>query len=249
MTPKIAYLTIDDAPTNHVAQKVDWLAAENIPAIFFCIGQLMEQNPQPVISAIQRGFVVGNHTYDHPHCSAIPLADVLAQIERTDAIVEEIYRRAGVPCPAKLFRFPYGDKGALTGDDVFVRPSAEGAERKATIQQKLRQLGYMQPAFPGITYSYYRAAGLLADVDWYWTYDTLDWSIFSDTPILGITSVAAALARMDEDEPQNGRGLNTPGSEEIVLIHDHEASTDAFPILVRRLREKGCDFRLPFFIE
>lgn len=245
MSSKIAYLTIDDAPTPDMRQKIDYLLQNNLPAIFFCIGQLMEERPEPVIYAIQNGFIIGNHTYDHPYCSEAPLEDVLEQITRTDAIIDDLYQKAGVERPAKYFRFPYGDKGALTGDYAFDPVSEDGLKRKNVIQQHLRDLGYTQPEFENVTYKYYRDHGFLDDVDWYWTYDTLDWSVFADTPLHGIDSLEAAYARMDEELPEEGRGLNFAGSEDIVLIHDHEESTSIFPLLINYMIEKGLQFKLP----
>ena len=245
MSSKIAYLTIDDAPTKDMRQKIDFLLENNIPAIFFCIGQLMEERPEPVIYAIQNGFIIGNHTYDHPYCSDAPLENVLEQLTKTDKIIDDLYQKAGVERPAKYFRFPFGDKGALTHDYVYAPVSEEGQKRKQTIQDHLRDLGYTQPPFENVTYKYYREHGFLDDVDWYWTYDTLDWSVFADEPLHGIDSLEAAYARMDEDLPEEGRGLDYPDSEEIVLIHDHEASTEIFPLLINRMVEKGLQFKLP----
>lgn len=245
MTSKIAYLTIDDAPSKKMRAKVDFLVQNNIPAIFFCIGELMEKRRKVVIDAIRKGFIIGNHTYNHPHCSEIALDEILAQITKTDVIIDDLYRRAGVERPAKYFRFPYGDKGALTGDDVELPISQDGLQRKQAIQQHLRDLGYTQPDFPNITYRYYHEQGLLNDVDWYWTFDTLDWSVFSDTPIHGITSLEAVYGRINEDLPEEGRGLHYPDSEEIVLIHDHKESTAIFAPIVQRLVKTGLQFRLP----
>ena len=245
MTSKIAYLTIDDAPSKDMRLKVDFLAQNNIPAIFFCIGEFMERRPDVIIDTIQKGFIIGNHTYSHPHCSEIELDAVLEQISKTDAIIDDFYQKAGTPRPAKYFRFPYGDKGALTGDYVDLPVPDEGAQRKQAIQKHLRDLGYTQPEFPNITYRYYHEQGLLEDVDWYWTFDTLDWSVFSKTPIHGVTSVEAVYGRINKDLPEQGFGLNSADSEEIVLIHDHEESTEIFALIVQRLVEKGLQFRLP----
>ncbi len=245
MTSKIAYLTIDDAPSPNMRAKVDFLTQNNIPAIFFCIGEFMEQRPEQVIYAIQKGFIIGNHTYDHPHSSETDLDELLAQITKTDAIIDDLYQQAGVERPVKYFRFPYGDKGALTGDYVETPLSEAGLQRKQTIQRYLRNLGYTQPEFPNITYKYYRELGLLEDVDWYWTFDTLDWSVFSDTPIHGVTSLQAVYGRIDEDLPEEGRGLNYPDSEEIILIHDQVNPQPLFVPIVQRLVEKGLQFQLP----
>ena len=60
-----------------------------------------------------------------------------------------------------------------------------------------------------------------------------------------ITSLEAIYARIDEDDPEDFCGLNHPESEEVVLIHDHEDSTDIFYPIVERLQEKGLQFVLP----
>lgn len=243
-SPKIAYLTIDDGPTAAMGNKSAYLLAHGIPAVFFCTGTAIERYPESVVVAIQQGFVVGNHGYDHPHFSSLPLPQCLEQIRRTDGLLNTMYARAGVARTAKYFRFPYGDKGALTGYDARAQPGVEGAARKAAIQQCLRELGYTLPRFPGVTYDYWRSA-MAKDADWYWTYDVMEWSIFATVPQYGVTSIEHVFARMDEVAPQEGRGLNSPGSEEIILLHDHPETDALFAPIVDRLLDKGLKFALP----
>ena len=141
MVSKIAYLTIDDAPSADFGIKLDFLQSKDIPAVFFCPGNAVELYPDVCVEAIQRGFVIGNHAYDHPHFSEISLEACYEQIKITDEIISKLYDRAGVADSPKYFRFPYGDKGALTGDDVFAPISPAGIERKQLLQCYLRQLG------------------------------------------------------------------------------------------------------------
>jgi hypothetical protein len=82
-------------------------------------------------------------------------------------------------------------------------------------------------------------------VDWYWTYDVHDWCPYSDHPRHGIDSVAKVLARLDEDLPDDWRGINNSASAEIVLIHDHVTPDNIFMQVLDRLRAKGVTFRLP----
>lgn len=244
MATKKAYLTIDDAPSAHMKQKIDFLENKGIPAIFFCEGRKIQQNPDVVIDAIHKGFIIGNHSYTHPQFSAITLEEAYEEIRQTDTLIEEIYQRANITRPAKYFRFPYGDKGGLVGDYPIAEYGEEGARRKSAIQAYLRELGYTQPSFD-ITTTYFREAGLLDDVDWYWTFDTFDWSVNSAEPMYGITSLEAVYDRIDEDAPEAACGLNQSESEEVVLIHDHENSTDIFCPIIERLQEKGLQFSLP----
>jgi peptidoglycan/xylan/chitin deacetylase (PgdA/CDA1 family) len=240
--PKVAYLTIDDAPSVDMRQKIDFLAEKQIPAVWFCIGDFIAQRPDAVVYAIQKGGVIGNHTYTHPHCSDLQLDAIYDEIHRTDALISDVYRRAGADRPAKYFRFPYGDKGASDPDFSF-RYAGEALERKETIQEFLRAEGFTQPAFEGITYAGYRSLGLLDDVDWLCTYDCMEWSIHSSQPQFGITSLEAVFARMEENVPDGMRGLNTPGSEEIILVHDHPETTPYFVPIIQRLLDKGIVFK------
>jgi peptidoglycan/xylan/chitin deacetylase (PgdA/CDA1 family) len=225
-------------------EKVDYLLNKEIPAIWFCRGDFLEQRPNLAIRAIQKGFVLGNHTYSHPYFSDLELGECFAQIRRTDEMIDALYGSAGVKRPTKCFRFPYGDKGGLKYSKVFEPYSETGLERKQALQTYLHRLGYTQPSWEQVTYRYYRASGLQDDVDWYWTYDVMEWSIFAAEHQFGIDSLKV-FARMDEDEPEGGRGLNYEGSAEIVLMHDHADTAAYFEPLVECLLRKGLTFMLP----
>ncbi|MBN1891077.1 MAG: polysaccharide deacetylase family protein [Thermoflexales bacterium] len=242
MTSKIAYLTIDDAPSVTMSEKVDYLLSKHIPAIWFCQGSLLEQRTNAAIRAIRKGFVLGNHAYNHPYFSDLELTQCYEQIQRTDDMIEAVYARAGVQRPAKYFRFPYGDKGGLKYSEVLEAYSEAGLERKEALQTYLRQLGYAPPPVEHITYRYYQVNGLREDVDWYWTYDVMEWSIYAAEHLYGVDSLEKVLARMDEDEPEGFRGLNDPSSAEIVLIHDHLETSSCFVSIIERLLEKGLSF-------
>ena len=69
-----AYLTIDDSPSQHTIELVDFLSTCGIPAILFVRGALLEQNPAPIEYAIQKGLIIGNHSYAH-----IPAGDMNPQ--------------------------------------------------------------------------------------------------------------------------------------------------------------------------
>jgi hypothetical protein len=109
----------------------------------------------------------------------------------------------------------------------------------------LRQLGYTQPAFAGVRYDYFHRLGLSTDADWYWTYDVFEWSLRSSQPMYGIDSLEKVYARMDEDLPEGHRGLNFPGSDEIILMHDHAETHEYFQTLIDRLAAKDLTFARP----
>ena len=235
MSSKTVYLTIDDGPSADFRPKAEYLLERRVPAVLFCRGDFLEQRREQAIWAVQQGFIIGNHSYNHSRFSYLSLAEACEQIGRTDAIIDEIYVDAGIRRPAKWFRFPGGDKGGMMYSGVFKPRSGKGQAHKDAIQAFLRRYGYEQPAFTGITYGYCREGGLLRDADWHWTYDCGEYHIDQPHPHFGIDTLEKALARMDEDVPEGGRGLNYPGSEDIILLHDIERTTHVFMPIVDRL--------------
>jgi len=223
---KRAYLTIDDAPSIDTRRKVDFLASRGISAIWFCRGEFLEKAREQAIHIIENGFVIGNHSYDHPHFSKLDVEQCIDQVERTDGLIKSVYADAGMQRPVKLFRFPFGDKGGSNA---------------TMIQEHLRKMGYTQPKFEGITYDWYLEGGIEKDVDVFWTYDAMDWRIRDN-------SLEKALGRMDEDDPANGLGLNRPGSAEIIVMHDFRRTKDWFIPMIERLLEKNLTFASPTFI-
>jgi len=248
MVRKIAYLTIDDCPSNDMKRKVDFLLKKGIPAIWFCRGELLEKRQEVVVYATKKGFVMGNHSYDHPHFSKISLKECFRQIEITDELIEAVYKEAGIERPAKVFRFPWGDKGG--GSDIKKGgffPRRENLEHIKAIQDFLKKLGYKQPKFKDINYDWFNEAHLLNDVDVYLTYVTMDWVVLEKEPRYGIKGLKDVLERMDEDVPEGGRGLNFTGSNEIILLHDLFETAHMFVPIIEKLLDKSLEFELPRF--
>ncbi len=244
---KVAYLTIDDSPTKDMRVKVDYLFSNRIPAIWFCTGMAMEENMEDVVHAIKKGFVIGNHSYSHPHFSEIDLAMGEHEIRTTDEIIERAYQMAEIERPAKVFRFPYGDKGGLNGDDVSVQSDHTRSKKKELLQSFLKDMGYTGACSPKITYAHYKKYNLDRDIDWYWTYDIMDWELYRDTREFGFDSIEKIFNKMDQNDPEDWKGLNDPLSEDIILTHDQTATTKEFSLIMDRLISKNIEFRLPAF--
>jgi len=229
MARKTAYLTIDDAPTKEFRKKVDFLLKKGIPAIFFCRGDLLEKRGTDVIYAIKNGFIIGNHSYNHQRFSKLGLREGLRQIKKTDRIIDKIYSKSGIRRPARLFRFPYGDKGG---------PNYQ------KIQQFLKGLGYTQPRFENINYSWFKP--LKKDTDIYWTFDIKEWCLKGDyDPKIRLFEDVLNLMR--QKRHQNGGSLLANKSNEIILIHDHEETTKYFFRIIDRLLDMRIKFELPEF--
>ncbi len=249
---QVGYLTIDDAPSADFLNKVKLLTSKEIPALFFCIGQYLEERPDDGIYAIKKGYVLGNHSYSHPRFSELSLNECFQEIKRTDEIIDKIYRDAEVTRPAKLFRFPYGDKGSGTDAELGWPDDKEKKLFMRGIQNYLKKHGYEQPIFENISYKWYKNAGLHLDLDIYWTYYTFDCAVAeyrstgTEHP-LGYNNLRSILARMDEDEPEGCRGLNYNRSNDIILLHDYPGIEAIFKPLIEALLAKGVYFKLPIF--
>ena len=238
---KYAYLTIDDAPSEDMGNKIDYLESKGIKAVWFVRGELIEDHLGEVIHAIRSGHVIGNHSFDHPKFSEISFNEGRGQIYRTDQLIEKAYFLAGRPQPIKLFRFPYLDKGA--GYDY--KNLGWDSPHVTAFQQLLKRMGYRQPAFEDITYDWWHRAGLPDAVDIDCTFDTYDWAPMEEDPPHGYKGVPELLARMDEDLPEEGRGLNNPESEEIILMHDFVETAALFQPMIDHLLAKDIVFKLP----
>ena len=72
----------------------------------------MDTLPDPIVRAIEKGFVIGNHTYTHRRASELSFEDVVVEIEKTEKMIDDMYQKAGRARTHKLLRFPHIDRGA-----------------------------------------------------------------------------------------------------------------------------------------
>lgn len=230
-------------------EKLAYLHKKHIPAVLFCRGDFLERHSKIAIQALELGFIIGNHSYCHPSFSDITLEQCFEEITCTDEIIAQLYQSAGILREHKYFRFPYGDKGGLRGPDVYWEYSLEENVRKELIQEHLCKLGYVQPLFEDVTYKYFRKAGLLDDLDWYWTYDCLEWATRYEQPPYGIRGLKEVLERIRDDLPiatQEGwTGLQDSRSSEIIVIHDHLETSEMFIPIVEQLLQCQLIFWTP----
>ncbi len=101
---KTVALTFDDGPGRSTWQILKILRKFKVPATFFNIGENEAARKQLVRDEIRDGFVVGNHTWDHPDMDLLSASAEAAELDKTSA---EQYRITHtIPC---VFRPPYGD--------------------------------------------------------------------------------------------------------------------------------------------
>lgn len=227
---KSVYFTIDDAPSKDFRKKVNYLHSKKIPAIFFCIGKNIEKRKSEVVYAIKKGFIIGNHSYRHIRFSELLLKECYKEIDKTDKLIEELYKRARIKRPMKIFRFPYGNKGSKSLTyvrrnkilrNIFKNLSTR-KERK--IQSYLKVQHYKQPKFEGITYDYFYKLNLDKDVDVFWTHDFREY----DLPL--------------KETIENSKTIFKSNSNDIILLHDHDRTLKEFFKIIEFLLSKNVKF-------
>lgn len=106
-------LTFDDGPGPSTPALLDVLAAANVRATFFVLGSNLELRREIAVRAAREGHELGNHTYSHARPDAIDRATFAAELARTDALIANVLREAGIIAAAPRVRLPYG----IVGDD------------------------------------------------------------------------------------------------------------------------------------
>jgi peptidoglycan/xylan/chitin deacetylase (PgdA/CDA1 family) len=97
-------LTFDDGPGRSTGQIIRILRKFKVPATFFNIGENEAARKQLVRDENRDGFVIGNHTWDHPNMDLLSPSAQAAELDKTSA---EQYRITHTrPC---VFRPPYGN--------------------------------------------------------------------------------------------------------------------------------------------
>ncbi|MFH0795038.1 MAG: polysaccharide deacetylase family protein [bacterium] len=104
---KIA-LTFDDGPNSKFTpQFVEFLTENQIPATFFLLGENVKANPKTTRLLVEKGFEIGNHSWDHKDMHKLSEEEIRNEIVETQNTIESV---AGVR--PKLFRPPYGNTNA-----------------------------------------------------------------------------------------------------------------------------------------
>ncbi len=260
MTSK-SYLTIDDSPSDNMGTLLDFLEEKNIPALFFCRGDCLEKTPQDAVLAVQKGFVLANHTHSHHRSSEKTFDWIVADIERCERLLENIYKEAGVPQPGKYFRFPHVDRGtggwivdfdAFTGDDLdavknafalglnvksMEKPDEAAFEKKDRLQEYLKGAGYRQP-FKNVTHAWFSDGEIGRAYDCLYTFSNCDWMVTQ-------RHKGAWPYKSIEDLKQKAvddRWLNMDGSVNVILAHDQSEIIDATIQLINDLNENQMEF-------
>ena len=102
--PEEIAFTFDDGPNPECTPRLlDLLAVHQIKAAFFLVGKFAEAQPALVRRMISEGHVVGNHTWNHPNLTKVPISQVREELQRTNSTLEQITGMA-----TQFFRPPHG---------------------------------------------------------------------------------------------------------------------------------------------
>lgn len=102
---KVIALTFDDGPSaSYTPAVLALLEAYEAKATFFCIGSKVESNQALVKMMLEKGHLVGNHSYSHSNFfSFFGTKKVMNEIRKTNELIRKLSGRECV-----LFRPPYG---------------------------------------------------------------------------------------------------------------------------------------------
>lgn len=222
-----ALLTIDDIASKNTPAIIDYLEEKKIPVIMFAWGENVERYHDVALYALKKGIIVGNHSYSHPHFSEISFEECVKEIEKCEAILDDLYKEAGVERRFRPFRFPYGDKG---GDN------------KEAIQNYLSDNGFDKVDDTKIKNPSWKESGLDKDIDTLWTFDFAEYNI---RPGSGFTADDVMKRLQDEQ-------LYEDGCFNLLLLHAHDETEEMVPeyykMFLQALLDKGVQFVEPSFL-
>ncbi|MGR9050314.1 polysaccharide deacetylase family protein [Halobacillus faecis] len=103
--PKVALLTIDDAPDTHAVEMAETLKEKDAPAIFFVNGHFIDtpEEKEKLKKIHEMGFAIGNHTASHASLPDLSEEEQREEIVGLNDTIEEIIGERPV-----FFRAPFG---------------------------------------------------------------------------------------------------------------------------------------------
>ena len=228
-----ALLTIDDFASRNTPALVDYLTEKGIRPILFGWGEMIEKHYDEALYAVKKGFIVGNHSYSHPHFSELTTQQAIEEVEKCEAVLNKLYCDAGVERTWRPFRFPYGDKGG---------------NNKDALQQYFREHGFHKVDDQHIPYTWWKESACYKDIDTFWTFDFEEYRLAWND---GFT-YASIQAKMQNPAPVQGAALYGENQRNILLLHDH-AETDAvlpgyYRLFIEDMLKNGIVFDEPRFL-
>ena len=107
---KVAYLTFDDGPSSNTERILQILNEQDVKATFFVTGRAAEHYLPMLKQAVQRGHVLGNHTFTHNYQRIYTSVEAFkADVDRLNRFLKE---KVGVE--TDLIRYPGGSNNRLS---------------------------------------------------------------------------------------------------------------------------------------
>ena len=227
-----AYLTIDDSPSVHTVDLVDFLVKRGIPAILFVRGDLLEKNPRPIEYAIQNGITIGNHGFAHKPAGDMEPQEWADDLELCEHLIEAAYRRCNVERQAKYYRFPYIDRGDGVKLEQINKNGITENEKTKTLQDYLHEQHFYQP-FKKMPRTYPKRAN-----DCLYTFTTRDWMLNDKhRGKHDIKTLDDLKTRVDTDE-----SLKDDTHRHVIIMHDQAGNQDDVCALIDYFVEIGFEF-------
>lgn len=228
-----ALLTIDDIASENTRAIVDYLVENHIPALMFAWGENVEKHYENALYVLKNGFLLGNHSYSHPHFSEISFEECVKEIEKCEEVLNRLYRDAKVERTFRPFRFPFGDRGG---------------ENEEALQKYFKENGFHKADDRRIPYPWWKEYGLDRNIDTLWTFDFAEYQI---RPGSGFT-LDHVFSKMNDPAPSSGAPLFEDGGSHILLLHAHDETEEMVPEYYKKilgvLLEKGVEFIPPAFL-
>lgn len=256
-----AYLTIDDGASERFTDMIDALHQRGVPAVFFNRGDAMEANRDAVLYGIERGYIMANHAYSHRRFSKLALNKCFEEIQKTENILDALYKKVGVARGAKYFRFPYMDRGMgsyliepenLADEHRAAHHNLVGAglghdpalldealiEKKCALQDFLKADGFEPLPTPNVKAPWYAQTEMARAIDSLCTFSTSDWALSSrHIGKHGFDTIEDLKAQIDNDV-----WLQNENSAHIILAHDQPEIFDVTIALVDYFLQEGFTF-------
>jgi len=100
---KMVALTFDDGPDPRYTPRIlTILKKYKAPAVFFVTGMNALKYPNLVLDEYRSGFVIGNHSFSHPHLAILATTKVITELKATDRAIQAV-----TGMNPSLFRPPY----------------------------------------------------------------------------------------------------------------------------------------------
>ncbi|MGN0126900.1 polysaccharide deacetylase family protein [Glutamicibacter soli] len=87
---KCVALTFDDGPGRHTERLLDHLAAADVPATFYLLGQNAQKYPETLHRMVIEGHQLGSHTHDHKALTALSSSQITHEIDTAAAIIKDL---------------------------------------------------------------------------------------------------------------------------------------------------------------